>query len=123
MQPAAFIVPLVLVAIVAIRLLADRADRARIHKDVEERGGSVIDITWKPFGRGWFGEKSDRVYFVEWLDAARHTHTSWCKTSAFSGVYWTEEGAPTGGPTRELDALREENRRLRAEVERLRRGS
>jgi hypothetical protein len=122
MSPAALIVPLVLVAIVAIRFLADRADRTRIRADVEGRGGEVIDITWKPFGRGWFGEKSDRVYLVEWLDDVRRTHTSWCKTSAFSGVYWTEEGAPSGGPARELDALRDENRRLRAELERLRRG-
>ena len=122
MSPSALIVPLVLAAIVVIRFLADRADRTRIHKDVEVRGGQVIDITWKPFGRGWFGEKSDRVYLVEWLDEARRTHTSWCKTSAFSGVYWTEEGAPAGGPARELDALREENRRLRAELDQLRRG-
>lgn len=117
------LLPVVLLLVVGLRVAADRWDRQRIRRDVEARGGCVLDITWKPFGRGWFGEKNDRVYLVEWEDAARAAHRSWCKTSMFSGVFWTEdEGGP--GPARggELERLRAENRRLREELARARRG-
>jgi hypothetical protein len=119
----ALVLPVVLLLIVAVRVFADRWDRDRIRKDVDARGGRVLDITWKPFGRGWFGEKSDRVYLVEWEDAARESHRSWCKTSMFSGVFWTEEGAPAPGRGGgELERLRGENRRLREELARAREG-
>lgn len=117
------LLPVVLLLVVGLRVAADRWDRQRIRKDVDARGGRVLDITWKPFGRGWFGEKNDRVYLVDWEDAARAAHRSWCKTSMFSGVFWTEaEGGP--GPARggELERLREENRRLREDLARARRG-
>lgn len=124
MPPApALILPAVLLLVVVLRVLADRWDRERIRRDVDARGGRVLDITWKPFGRGWFGEKSDRVYLVDWEDAARAAHRSWCKTSMFSGVFWTEDEGGAG-PARggELERLREENRRLREELARARRG-
>jgi len=56
-----FILSIITLAVV-IRFVVDRLDRQRIRQDVDARGGEVDDITWKPFGRGWFGEKSDRVY-------------------------------------------------------------
>ncbi|HTE05286.1 MAG TPA: hypothetical protein VK824_03745 [Planctomycetota bacterium] len=122
-------VPIVLAAVLAVRLLADRLDRRRIRDDVAARGGEVLEITWTPFGRGWFGEKSDRIYRVSWHDGARKPHESFCKTSLFTGVYWTEEApsrgaasvAPRAEPrdeSAELRALREENRRLRDELDR-----
>jgi hypothetical protein len=122
LHPAGLVVVFLAFA-VAFRFVADRLDRDRIRKDVDLRGGHVLDITWKPFGRGWFGEKSDRVYLVEWEDAAREAHRSWCKTSMFTGVFWTEESAPAPGRGgSELEALRAENRRLREELERARKG-
>ena len=60
------IVIIVLFAI-GFRLLADRWDRERIQHYVAERGGSVNDITWQPLGRGWLGEKGDRIYEIERL--------------------------------------------------------
>jgi hypothetical protein len=84
-QSQALALLVVLLLIVVIRVCADRWDRTRIRKDVDARGGRVLDITWKPFGRGWFGEKSDRVYLVEWEDAARGARRSWCKTSLLVG--------------------------------------
>lgn len=120
LQPAGLVVVFLALA-VAVRFVADRMDRERIRKDVDARGGQVLDITWKPFGRGWFGEKSDRVYLVEWADAAGASRRSWCKTSLFSGVFWTEEdGTAPGRGGGELESLRAENRRLREELERLR---
>ena len=101
-----------------LRVVGDRLDRKRIHKDVDGRGGVVLDITWKPFGRGWFGEKSDRVYLVEWTDKTYVKHTSWCKTSLFTGVYWTEDGGKPLARGGELESLQEQNRRLREELAR-----
>jgi hypothetical protein len=112
----------VLALIVAMRVLADRLDRERIREDVGERGGLVQDITWRPFGRGWFGEKSDRIYEVAWTDAHGAGHVSWCKTSLWTGVYWSENAPPTSG-RRDLAALEAENRRLREELERAKRSS
>ena len=108
--------------ILAIRFLVDRLDRDRIRKDVAARGGEVEDITWRPFGRGWFGEKSDRVYEVAWTDGMRHAHVAWCKTSLFSGVFWSEDSSMLrGGAGRDVAALEAENRRLREELERVKR--
>ena len=69
--PQSTILLLVLALMLVLRVVGDRLDRRRIAADVATRGGVALDITWKPFGRGWFGEKSDRVYLVEWMDAAR----------------------------------------------------
>src|SRR5262245_53306239 len=116
-------VPVVLAVVVVLRVFADRLDRRRIEADVAARDGVVLDITWKPFGRGWFGEKSDRVYLVEWTDRTHVTRTSWCKTSLFTGVYWTDDAGKPPARGGELDTLRAENRRLREELERQRGGS
>ena len=53
--------------------------------------GSVVSITWAPFGKGWFGEKNDRIYEVVYYDRAGDQHWATCKTSLWSGVYWTED--------------------------------
>ena len=113
----------ILVVVIGLRVLADRVDRERIRKDVVARGGEVLDISWSPFGRGWFGEKSDRIYRVTWTDASRGRHESFCKTSLFTGVYWTEDAPPPASRADGDDvALRKENERLREENDRLRRG-
>jgi hypothetical protein len=112
---------LILVAIgIAWRLVVDKLDRARIREDIATRGGTVGDITWKPFGRGWFGEKSDRIYEVIWRDAEGQPHVSNCKTSMWSGVYWNEGQPPSGA--HDAAALEAENRRLREELARAREG-
>ena len=132
-------------------------DRGRIEEYVTGRGGRVVSITWAPFGRGWFGEKNERIYEVVYYDAEGRQHFASAKTSLWSGVYWTEDavthekpswygkvpatnepGKPVlaeiakasggagsdrgvGGGTREdpfgeMELLRRENERLRAEL-------
>jgi hypothetical protein len=111
-----------------LRLLMDRMDRARITGYLTEHGGSVREITWTPFGTGWFGDK-DRIYEVTYADAQGVVHQATCKTGLFSGVYFTEDrtGSRAAMPldttrtTREVAALQRENDRLRQEIERLRR--
>jgi hypothetical protein len=120
-----FIIVIPLLAI-GFRLLADRWDRERIQQYVAERGGTLNGITWQPFGRGWFGEKGDRIYEVEYTDRDGASHSASCKTSMFSGVYFTDDRTTSGvrplaitRADREIATLERENQRLRAEIERL----
>jgi hypothetical protein len=109
-----------------VRLLAGGADNGRIENYVRERGGRLISCNWAPFGKGWFGEKSDRIYSIRYRDADGHEHEASCKTSMFSGVYFTEDRiishAPARPPTTQsisrVEMLEEENRRLREELSR-----
>ncbi|AWM42377.1 hypothetical protein C1280_24910 [Gemmata obscuriglobus] len=110
-----------------IRLAAGGMDHDRIRQYVEERGGKVLDSSWSPFGPGWFGEKSDRIYGVRYLDRDGNEHEAHCKTSMWTGVYFTEDRivryAERPAPaTDTMTSLEAENRRLREELERLRQG-
>lgn len=66
-------------------------DKGRIGDYVRQRGGRVVSVSYAPFGKGWFGEKSDRIYEVVYYDRDGNLHRATCKTSLFSGVYWTED--------------------------------
>src|SRR5262245_51004336 len=112
----------------AVRLLAGTLDHDRIRTYVQQRGGSVRSIQWSPFGRGWFGDKHHRIYEVAYDDADGFPHVATCKTSLWSGVYWTEDQIvgqqPFGKSPPQphyLDAgqLAAENQRLHDEVQRL----
>lgn len=83
-------IALLLLVILGVRILVDRLDRARIRDFVSEKGGRVRDISWQPFGRGWFGEKGERVYAVAFVDASGRKREATVKTSLFSGV-WTDQ--------------------------------
>ena len=76
---------------VVMWVLASSTDRNRIAKYIEERGGRIVSIAYAPFGRGWFGEKNDRIYEVVYYDHEGNQHFASCKTAAWSGVYWTED--------------------------------
>lgn len=121
------LIPVFIIIAIVIRLAAGGMDHDRIRQYVEERGGTVMDSVWSPFGPGWFGEKSDRIYGVRYLDKDGNEHQAHCKTSLFTGVYFTEDqivkyAAPnTPGLAPTENALEAENRRLREELERLRR--
>lgn len=134
---------------VMVRIAADSMDRNRIRRYVLDRGGAVRDIRWVLFGPGWYGDQN-RIYEVGYYDADGNEHAAIVKTSALAGVYFTEDritrhskraapapaepppptprGFPvlpvgqSASPTNddELAALREENRRLREEIDRLR---
>lgn len=121
------LIPIAIIFAVMIRLAAGGMDHDRIKSYIEDRGGKVIDSHWAPFGPGWFGEKSDRIYSVRYLDRDGNEHEAHCKTSMWTGVYLTEdrivryaERTLPHADERERD-LEEENQRLREEVSRLRR--
>ena len=126
MEAFFLIIPVLILIAILFRLGAGGMDHDRIRQYVERRGGKVLDSNWSPFGPGWFGEKSDRIYGVRYLDGDGNEHEAHCKTSLWTGVYFTEDRivryaerpAPSVRPDESLEA---ENRRLREEVERLKR--
>ena len=83
----------------------------------------MLRANWSPFGPGWFGEKSDRIYRVRYLDADGNEHRAHCKTSMWSGVYFTRDEIVkyADRPNEKAESLEKENRRLREEIERLKR--
>ena len=121
------IIPVMIIVAIAIRLAAGGMDHDRIRQYVEERGGTVLDSNWAPLGPGWFGEKSDRIYYVRYRDKDGNEHEAHCKTSMWTGVYFTEDRIvkyaerPAAPAAPSESALEAENRRLREELERLRR--
>lgn len=127
MELPIFLIPLFIVVHIAIRLRLGSIDHDRIKHYVDERGGTVLYSHWSPFGPGWFGEKSDRIYGVRYLDKDGNEHEAHCKTSMWTGVYFTEDRIvryaerSTPASNRTASTLQAENRRLRGELERIRR--
>lgn len=76
---------------IALWILIFGLDKSRITEYVHQRGGRVIRISWAPFGRGWFGTKNARIYDVVYDDGDGNQHFATCKTSMWSGVYWTDD--------------------------------
>jgi hypothetical protein len=123
MEGFLLLIPLFIIIVIVIRLAAGGLDHDRVRQYVESRGGRVIEANWSPFGPGWFGEKSDRIYAVRYLDRDGNEHQAYCKTSMWTGVYFTEDQIIryADRPAGAKPALEEENRRLREELNRLRR--
>lgn len=116
---------IVIVVAIVIRLMAGGLDHDRVRQYVESRGGQMVEAHWAPFGPGWFGEKSDRIYEVRYLDRDGNEHEAHCKTSLWTGVYFTEDRivrSATPSAETKTASLEEENRRLREELERHKRG-
>ncbi len=118
---AAGIVVVAIVVALAIRLWAGSMDGDRIADYIRERGGKLLEKTWSPFGRGWFGERSDRIYEIEYEDRDGQRRAATAKTSLFTGVYLTEDRVVRRSETRtaevsEIERLRAENAQLRARL-------
>jgi hypothetical protein len=122
------IIALLLVAVVVgIRLIAGSLDGDRIEAYVRDRGGKLRSRRWTPLGKGWFGESSDRIYAIEWEDRDGNRRAATAKTSMFTGVYLTEDrivrrrsdrDEKAADAASEVERLREENARLKAELTR-----
>jgi hypothetical protein len=89
---------------IVLWMLTFGLDKGRITEYVHQRGGRVISISWAPFGRGWFGEKNARIYEVVYYDQGGNQHFATCKTSMWTGVYWTDDKI-THRKSRWYDAL------------------
>jgi len=94
-------------------------NRNRIRDHILSRGGIIKSIKWEPFGPGWFGEKNNMIYHVCYIDKLGAHHDAYCKTSLWSGVYFTKDFVTQNSPiVKRMEAnLKAENRRLREELE------
>src|SRR5438477_10684466 len=98
------IVILVLVVGIGIWAFSFSMDKGRITDYVQQRGGRIVSISWAPFGKGWFGEKEERIYEVVYYDKEGSQHFATCKTSLWTGVYWTDDRV-THGKSNWFDSL------------------
>jgi hypothetical protein len=115
----------VVVWVVTIRVAAGSFDGERIQRYLRERGCRLLSKRWTPFATGWLGEGSERLYSIRYRDRSGAVHAARAKTSMLSGVYLADDEIvqwPPSGETGTLAELRQENARLRREVEQLRRG-
>jgi len=78
---------------ILLRVALGGLDHKRIHDYVAARGGRVVALEWAPFATGWFGSNSERLYEICFEDRDGRRHEATCKTSLFSGVYFTEDRA------------------------------
>ena len=116
------IFPVFIILAIVFRLIAGGMDHDRIDQYISELGGEVIARSWDPFGKGWYGDKK-RIYQLRYQDSEGNIHQATCKTSVLSGVYLTEDhiinySEQSIHNRTEADLL-EENRRLRQEIENL----
>ena len=130
-----FATALVVVAVVLLRVFADRLDRERIASYLRDRRAELLSCHWAPFGKGWLGERSDRIYEIRYRDRDGGLREATVKTSMLTGVYLTGERRAVDADAVRLAAredgsvpavgdatssLQRENERLAAEVECLR---
>ena len=127
MPPSVFaLIFIAIVVSIIIRLFAGGMDGDRVGEYIRGQGGELLDSKWSPFGRGWFGEKNDRIYEVRYRDQLGNVHEATVKTSLLSGVYFTEDrivaptevtesAIPSDSPGN-VEELELENARLRARI-------
>lgn len=116
------LIPLLILVAIVSRVVAGAMDRDRVRKHVEKMGGKLLQCNWSPLGPGWFGDKDNRIYKVRYTDRNGAEHMAYCKTSFWSGVYFTRDKVVQTGTSGGKKSLVEENQRLREELERLKRG-
>lgn len=105
-----------------VRFFSVFLDKDRVREYIETRGGKVIETSWSPFGKGWFGEESARIYTVSYIDKEGNQRRATCKTRTLGGVYWTEDNIEKHAGVSDSESLKEENAILRAEIDRLKGG-
>ncbi len=121
MEPLSLI-PLVLIAMLLFRLLAGSMDQGRLESYIADKGWTLVDRHWEPFGPGWFGEKDSRIYRITYRDEEGALYEAHAKTSMMSGVYLTNErlirARTTAEPTAQM-SLEQENEALKRRIEEL----
>jgi len=122
------IILIFIVGIIGLRLTAGNFDTDRIEEEIRTNGGKLISKEWSPFGKGWIGEKYNRIYKVVYLDKDDNTHEAFVKTSMLSGVYFTQDkivkqkdnqNTDSDISKNENEVLKLENEKLRNELENL----
>ncbi len=90
MEPFVLVISVLLLGLF-FRLIAGGFDGERVERYVSDRGWTLLDRSWQPFGPGWFGEKDSRIYQIVFRDEHGDTRRAHVKTSMLSGVYLTDD--------------------------------
>jgi hypothetical protein len=100
------------------RVFAGSFDGDRLASYVQSQGWELIDAKWSPFGKGWVGEKNDRIYNVRYRDREGNIHVATVKTSMLSGVYFTDDKIVERATETEpnVESLVSENERLKQRI-------
>ena len=112
-----------ILVVIIIYVIARNFDRDRIKEEIESRGGKLLSKEWSPFGKGWAGEESDRIYKVVYRDKEGNIHKAFVKTSMLSGVYFSQDEITTFANHTQphFDTSKSENKSLQLENENLKR--
>lgn len=70
-------------------MMEGNRNRQRIREHIEKGGGRVLDIIWNP---------TEGFYDVRYQTQQGKVYEATCKTTVFSGVYWTGNAPPSGLP-------------------------
>ena len=96
-------------------------DQVRIRRHIESRGGKILSIE----ATNPLSASSDRCYAVTYLDKVGNERMVRCVTNGRIGIYFADDcilnPADTPGDKAGVESLEEENARLRAELDRLKR--
>ena len=119
---------LIIAFVIVTAFISNYLDKDRIKGYIKEKGGEIVSIEWKIFGKGWFGEKGERIYFIVYKDKYGREFQAWCKTSMFSGVYFTEEKLTDNKNNNKIkrpsyDQLEKENEKLKEDLEKIKESS
>jgi hypothetical protein len=110
--------------VLVIRIFAGSLDGERVERYIAEHNWQLIEKYWDPFGPGWFGDKSDRIYAIKYRDEIGNIHNAHVKTSMLSGVYLTNDEIvqySDFNPQHHSppETLHDENARLKAKIHEL----
>lgn len=88
-----FVIGAVAIGLLALltRLAAGSMDGDRVERYLSDRGCTLIEREWEPFGPGWFGKDNSRIYGIVYRDRQGLIHRAHVKTSMWSGVYLTDD--------------------------------
>ena len=73
------------------RLATGYLNRSRIRTHIVQGGGSVIAISWAPFGSGAFSIVGPATYRVQYRDREKSIRRALCRTGALSGVFFAND--------------------------------
>ena len=82
---------LFLVIAIGIRVVLHFVDKARIEEAAQQKGWRDVVVSWAPFAPGFFFEKGERHYLVQYCDVGGIRREVYCKTSLLTGVFWRDE--------------------------------
>lgn len=79
---------------IAVPLIAGPADRRRIREEIEGNGGTLLEISYNPFGKFGLNRGWGRIYDVTYCTRDGQNVTAICRATMFSGLSWISNSPP-----------------------------